>query len=607
MLVIKPPPSRINTRERLSWMRTLTEMQEQLRRSLIYITMQKAKIHQNRPMSGSKLEIDIFVNKTTYLRSNRWSILNFMVTAETNLSDRYSQALDSSPAKKEEQTIKLNRSLAHIQLGLFDAALEDLGDIPKAHKLYEKALYRKALALYSLSRYQETWNVLALCCNEYSNNEAAKALLIRTIARVKELTSGKYAFAKMQLQVSKSLRAPSDHATHVGAIAMRSTKCWGRGLFTTKEIKVGDLLFCERAFEYLCLHADEIKKTRPPTNSAIISAERELSSRIFQKVSQNPSLTPSIINLHPGIESPTRVVDRINHSTMDRSLAQRITFLNCFGSPLSAQNCHKNQIPGHFLCWELESCGLWPTASLLNHSCYPNAWRSFIGDMMILRAIRDIPRHTELTVFYVQPVDDCRTKDRDFQHWGFACSCIICQDIRDTKKTTIKERKLLKDSLWWYLNTSRVPDGERVKREIGKLERTYLKPSSKVPRLSIWRFHLALTEIYVLQAKPIKVISSALSCLESLGYVILGGRLPLVPGTPIIVKEWGLLYDNLVRCWMVLSYAYNAVAPDLELQARKYAKLTYKICVGEDETFEETYGNGGAQSEAQAHMKVSVS
>lgn len=48
--------------------------------------------------------------------------------------------------------------------------------------------------------------------------------------------------------------------------------------------------------------------------------------------------------------------------------------------------------------------------------------------------------------------------------------------------------------------------------------------------------------------------------------------------------------DHLIDCWVHLANAYNLVAPDLAFQARGYAKLFYRICVGEDESFDEAYG-----------------
>jgi hypothetical protein len=45
---------------------------------------------------------------------------------------------------------------------------------------------------------------------------------------------------------------------------------------------------------------------------------------------------------------------------------------------------------------KFHSCGVSPLASYINHSCYSNVRRSFIGDMMIVRAIQDLFANTEL-------------------------------------------------------------------------------------------------------------------------------------------------------------------------------------------------------------------
>ena len=92
------------------------------------------------------------------------------------------------------------------------------------------------------------------------------------------------------------------------------------------------------------------------------------------------------------------------------------------------------------------------------------------------------------------------------------------------------------------------------------------------------------------QDQPLKAIEFALKALESLGYVIEGGKPPFIPNTTLVIKKWGLMVDSLVGCWMCLSGAYREVLCGLEAQAEEYAKITYRVCVGEDETFEEVYG-----------------
>lgn len=44
--------------------------------------------------------------------------------------------------------------------------------------------------------------------------------------------------------------------------------------------------------------------------------------------------------------------------------------------------------------------------------------------------------------------------------------------------------------------------------------------------------------------------------------------------------------DHVVDCWMILSYSYHSVAPELVFQAESYARISYKTSVGKDETFD---------------------
>lgn len=179
---------------------------------------------------------------------------------------------------------------------------------------------------------------------------------------------------------------------------------------------------------------------------------------------------------------------------------------------------------------EFHTCGIWTLASYTNHSCYSNASRSFIGDMMVVRASQDLAPNTELTFWYHPPFDNSKGKPMDLH-----------------------------------------------------------PAASIIPRLSIWEPYLALANLYAMYGQPKQVIEAALAALESPGYIVEGGRLPHAPGTPLIVKKWGLMTESLIGCWMVLSRAYREVAPDLEAYAEGYAMTSYRIYVGEDEPFDETY------------------
>jgi hypothetical protein len=54
----------------------------------------------------------------------------------------YSTGLQLSTDDQEKQTIRLNRALAHLKNGNFDAAIQDTDDLHKVPMAREKALYR---------------------------------------------------------------------------------------------------------------------------------------------------------------------------------------------------------------------------------------------------------------------------------------------------------------------------------------------------------------------------------------------------------------------------------------------------------------------------------
>lgn len=210
--------------------------------------------------------------------------------------------------------------------------------------------------------------------------------------------------------------------------------------------------------------------------------------------------------------------------------------------------------------------------------------------MMIVRATQDLPPDTEITFWYQMPVansyDECQKK---FQTWGFKCDCSICHNDQITKQSVFAKRMSLRAELLKNLQSRKGADAAKIEIIIAAMRETYSRPAFEVPRLSMWDPLLALAKLYT-QQRPAKAIDSALGVLASLGYVIEGGNLPRTSHMPIVVKQWGLMEDRLIECWMLLSGAYHLVAPDLESQAKEYARISYRICVGEDETFEETYG-----------------
>lgn len=206
-------------------------------------------------------------------------------------------------------------------------------------------------------------------------------------------------------------------------------------------------------------------------------------------------------------------------------------------------------------------------AAIINHSCNGNASRSFIGDMMILRATRDLDPNTEIVVEYQAPVtSESRMEPMNLWRWGFQCTCEVCQDLRNSKKGVLIRREKLRNDILSAFECMK-PDTNKIEAMLSKLTATYRQPASVVPRFSMWELYYTLVTVYGVHGQIEEAIDSSFRTLESLGYIIEGGRLPHTPGKPLLIKKWGLMQHGLVGCWMGLAIACHAMKLDIAAQA----------------------------------------
>lgn len=130
-----------------------------------------------------------------------------------------------------------------------------------------------------------------------------------------------------------------------------------------------------------------------------------------------------------------------------------------------------------------------------------------------------------------------------------------------------------------------------VEKLLAAIEQTYTAPAAAVPRLTLWDPYLALTRIYASIDEPEKTITTAWKVLAALGFVVKRDTSSVL--SPFQVEQWGLMADPLIETWVHLWTAYECLlprSPELCNKAEGYARTTYKICIGEDETFEEKVG-----------------
>lgn len=176
----------------------------------------------------------------------------------------------------------------------------------------------------------------------------------------------------------------------------------------------------------------------------------------------------------------------------------------------------------------------------------------------------------------------------NLQHWGFKCDCILCQDTQSLSREVLSNRNRIPADLQILFKRPKI-DLRKTEDTISSLACTYHRPASEILRLELYSRYLSLAAIYASSGKHEKAVKFGSKSLESLGFVIKGGDIPHISDAPLVVQKWGLMTDAVVGCWMILCYAFQKLAPTLASQAAGYARISYKICVGEDETFDQTY------------------
>ena len=214
--------------------------------------------------------------------------------------------------------MRLNRALAYLKDEYFDAALADTSCLASSSDAPEKALYRAGQALYQLGRFSECQNILTLLCKKYPNNADAAKELTRVRCRLGEQKNGTYDFKAIYEEASK-LRPPHlDHATFIGPVTIKASKGRGRGLFTTKTVKAGDLVLCEKAFAHCYANTKEENSANSSkislllnmhTNRMSVGTQSDLITTIVQKLWRNPSFLPEFTALHHGSYKPVDVTE----------------------------------------------------------------------------------------------------------------------------------------------------------------------------------------------------------------------------------------------------------------------------------------------------------
>lgn len=273
-------------------------------------------------------------------------------------------------------------------------------------------------------------------------------------------------------------------------------------------------------------------------------------------------------------------------------LVERTMAPNVFGCPVTSLKSHKDAMSNKAPKGDatFHSCGIWIKASYINHSCLGNVRRSFIGDMMIVRACKDLEAGTEIVFPYTAPRGDYTLGIKQkFKSWGFICSCALCEDIKSTKPSAVAKRRSLFEQLDRLCKSGLTAHNAPIKFErlVVALNETYQSPAEQVPRLLLLDPQLLLTRVYMEKRDLTKVLESVAKTLQTLGFIVAG----LDPSpTTLIINKWGHIVDDIVEVFLHGQSAFEQLGIwEKSKQAEQYAKIAYRILVGEEASFNRTW------------------
>ena len=285
----------------------------------------------------------------------------------------------------------------------------------------------------------------------------SQKLLARVQARVNEEKRGTYDFAKLT-QLAKKSRSTVDAASFVGPVEVRESKISGRGMFTTKSVKAGELLLCEKPLAYAPGSKSKVSPSftglqdNKTTHGPALALFQDLafgaqnSSRfrdqVFSLFDGNDVSQTSSEEVHQSATQSPGPADA-DPRTFDVYKALSIIENNGFWgltgntSDWLFLKAPANRIPitADTIRPEDWMYGLWHDAAMLNHSCVGNASWAWVGELLIIRATRDIQAGEEITHNYLQGREGDNKRQAELKKaFGFQCGCALCQ--ADNSKLT---------------------------------------------------------------------------------------------------------------------------------------------------------------------------
>ncbi|KAL3681629.1 hypothetical protein R1sor_024585 [Riccia sorocarpa] len=345
-----------------------------------------------------------------------------------------------------------NRAETYLHLEMYADALEDTEKALDLNPLHLKTLFRKAKALLGLKLYQET---VAVCQKFLRQDdlpadyrETVSDLLRQAKRKDKQTRLGQFEFRGLSYRHGEPGDTPSEFETFVGPVELKRTPEMDRGLFATRDLNPGEILF---------VAAPLTSVRHPKLPGSIVSSN--LSLRVGASLVDR--LVGSTCPYPRGPISqdtpPMRFFKPVNSIPSDlRQLSteelQHPTFRTEFDEDTLFDIVRRRQVRHGTMNRMEEISGIYFLPALINHSCFPNVILTGFGPALVCRASREIKKEDQLfrsynSVFY--PLED-----RNALLDGFRCRCERCafdrlllQEIPELRRLEFRCCRLFVDRL----------------------------------------------------------------------------------------------------------------------------------------------------------------
>jgi tetratricopeptide (TPR) repeat protein len=380
----------------------------------------------------------------------QWKVYGNTALKEKNFQKAnysYGKGL-SAPGLTETLKSDLHRNKACVELflGLYDAAKTDaLASLlhrsdDKSKELDCKAFYRAGRALYELADYQAAKTMLDRCLQLSLRDKDGLRELKRTVLRLAEERDGHFDFMAMSENITSTKDFRAKEASYVRRTEIKQTADRGKGLFTTQPIACGDIVLCEKAFvaeppAWLKPQKMQNFIVSPSSKHVFWGGHAETWFAVVRKVFNNPSLASRLLDLcarsnynsHLARQpaTPVTIVDDLPiidvFHILDLLENNGLGFMARPDQTQAYPNIPRPQLGVHYDC-----LGIWPVTSRANHSCLSNVEYSFLGDFMLVRANKDIPKGEEISISYAPPTGKFEQQKMTLRNWNSKCDCKLC-------------------------------------------------------------------------------------------------------------------------------------------------------------------------------------